>query len=52
MLARVEENMVSSHGFISDNFTISDGALASLVNCVLELDADEPVDAGFIKHFR
>lgn len=52
VLIRMEENIVSSHGFISDNFTISDGALASLVNCALELDADELVDVGFIKRFR
>ncbi|MSU96792.1 hypothetical protein EB795_23210 [Pseudomonas mandelii] len=52
MLVRIEENTVSSHGYIPDNFTISDAALTSLVSCALDLDVDELVDAGFIKRFR
>ncbi|MDD2130880.1 hypothetical protein NP856_17100 [Pseudomonas sp. 17391] len=52
VLVRIEENTVSSHGLLPDNFALSDGALASLVSCALDLDADEIVDASFIKRFR
>lgn len=52
VLVRIEENTVSTHGLLPDNFALSDGALASLVSCALDLDADEIVDASFIKRFR
>ncbi|WP_234710501.1 hypothetical protein [Pseudomonas amygdali] len=52
LLVRIEENTFSSNGLLPDNFTISDGTLVSLVNCALDLDVDELVDAGFIKRFR
>lgn len=52
VLVRIEENTFSSYGLLPNNFALSDGALASLVNCALDLDADEIVDAAFIKRFR
>ena len=52
LLVRIEENTFASNGLLPDSFTISDGTLASLVNCALDLDVGELVDAGFIKRFR
>jgi len=51
-LARMEDNRVKECGFIPNSFALSDGGLASLVNCGLELSVDELVDADFIKRFR
>lgn len=45
--ARIEDNSV-----IPDNFSLSDNTLASLVNCVLDLDADKLIDGDFVKRFR
>lgn len=52
LIVRIEESTISSHGFLSSNFTVSDGALASLVNCGLDLGVDELADARSIKRFR
>lgn len=51
-LARIEDNKVSECGVIPNDFSLSDSALASLVNCGLTLEVDELVDADFIKRFR
>ncbi len=51
-LARVDDNKVREYGVIPNSFTLSDSALASLVNCGLALEFDELVDADFIKRFR
>lgn len=50
--ARIRDNSVRQHGFIPDDFKLSDNTLASLVNCVLNLDADDLINASFIKRFR
>lgn len=51
-LARIDDNRVRECGFIPNSFALSDGSLASLVNCGLNLAVDELVDADFIKRFR
>ncbi|WP_448110825.1 hypothetical protein [Pseudomonas lini] len=51
-LARIDDNRVRECGFIPNSFALSDGSLASLVNCGLDLAVDELVDADFIKRFR
>ncbi|RJX81184.1 hypothetical protein [Pseudomonas sp. LS-2] len=51
-LARIDDNRVRECGFISNSFALSDGSLASLVNCGLGLAVDELVDSDFIKRFR
>lgn len=51
-LARIGDNRVRECGFIPDSFGLSDGAMASLVNCGLDLKVDELVNADFIKRFR
>ncbi|HID9532445.1 TPA: hypothetical protein ACXI2J_002528 [Pseudomonas aeruginosa] len=50
--ARMKENSVREHGFIPNNFSVSDNTLASLINCALDLDADKLIDGGFVKRFR
>lgn len=50
--ARVSDNTVKHQGFIPNDFKLSDNALASLVNCSLNLDVDDLIDASFIKRFR
>lgn len=52
LLAHIDDNKVRACGFIPNNFALSDSALASLVNCGLDLNVDELVDADFIKRFR
>ncbi|MFJ2323184.1 hypothetical protein [Pseudomonas sp. NPDC087817] len=51
-LARIDDNRVRECGFIPNSFALTDGSLASLVNCGLDLAVDELVDADFIKRFR
>lgn len=51
-LPRIDDNRVRECGFIPNSFALSDGSLASLVNCGLGLSVDELVDADFIKRFR
>lgn len=51
-LARIDDNRVRECGFMPNSFALSDGSLASLVNCGLDLAVDELVDADFIKRFR
>lgn len=48
----MKENSVREHGFIPNNFSVSDNTLASLINCALDLDADKLIDGGFVKRFR
>lgn len=50
--ARIKDNSISAHGFIPNDFSVSDNALASLVNCALNLDADKLIDGDFVKRFR
>ena len=51
-LARLDDSRVRECGFIPNDFALSDSAMASLVNCGLDLPFDELVDADFIKRFR
>ena len=52
LLAHIEENLVSEGGLIPTDFRISDGTLASLINCVLELEVEDMIDAAYVKRFR
>ncbi len=51
-LARLDDSRVRKCGFIPNGFVLSDSAMASLVNCGLDLPFDELVDADLIKRFR
>jgi hypothetical protein len=50
--ARMKKSSVSEHGFIPNNFSLTDNTLASLVNCALALDAGKLIDGDFVKRFR
>ncbi|WP_449100762.1 hypothetical protein [Pseudomonas veronii] len=50
--ANLAVNRVRRHGWIPNNFSLSDSAMASLVNCALELEVDELIDSSFVKRFR
>lgn len=52
LIARIEDNKVRECGPIPNRFAVSDNNLASLVNCGLDLAADELVDGAYIKRFR
>ncbi|WP_421682130.1 hypothetical protein HKW98_13690 [Stutzerimonas urumqiensis] len=49
---RVKDYSISAHGFIPNDFSVSDNTLASLVNCALDLDVDKLIDSDFVKRFR
>lgn len=51
-LARLDASRVREGGFVPNGFVLSDSAMASLVNCGLDLAFEELVDADFIKRFR
>jgi hypothetical protein len=48
----LEEVTVSKHGFLPNDFRLSDRSAASLLSCALDLDPDDVVDAGFVKRLR
>ena len=50
--ANLAVNRVRRHGRIPNNFSLSDSAMASLVNCALELEVHELIDSSFVKRFR
>jgi hypothetical protein len=41
-----------NHDRLRKDFRLSDGSMASLVNCLLDLSPDEVVDSAYIKRFR
>jgi hypothetical protein len=52
LLVAIEENSAENFGHLPRDFKLTDGTLASLTNCALDLNPDEAVDAGYIKRFR
>lgn len=46
------ERTERDHGRLPKDFKLSDDSMASLVNCLLDLGPDEPVDSAYIKGFR
>ncbi|MEO8644679.1 hypothetical protein [Pseudomonas sp.] len=50
--AELDMNRVKNIGFIPDDFSLTDSSMASLVNCGLELEADDLIDASFVKRYR
>jgi hypothetical protein len=48
----LEESMARNHGFLPDTFELTDRSTAILVSCALGLDAEQTVDAGFVKRLR
>lgn len=52
LFAAIEENTGDSYYQLPRNFKLTDKALASLVNCALDLGPDELVDDAYIKRLR
>lgn len=52
LFEHIRENEVSSYGHIPLGFKLSDGTLASLANCALNLGPDDVVDAAYVKRLR
>ena len=48
----IRQNGRGNHAHIPPNFRVSDGTLASLANCALDLGPDDLVDAAYLKRFR
>jgi len=52
LFVAIRENSSLYRGSLPANFKIRDDGWATLVNCLLNLDVDELVDAQYIKRFR
>lgn len=52
LLAAIEENSARNHGLLPKNFKLTDGTLASLANCALDLEPDELADSTYVKRIR
>lgn len=52
MRTAIHENSVSNYGQIPDDFRLTDGTLASLTNCVLDLQPDAIIDGQYVKRLR
>lgn len=52
LFAAIEENSAQNGGYLPDDFRLSDGALASLANCALDLGPDELADSAYVKRLR
>ncbi|WP_256657875.1 hypothetical protein [Pseudomonas sp. 2FG] len=52
LFAAIEENSASHHGQLPEGFRLTDGTLASLANCALDLGPDELTDSAYVKRLR
>lgn len=52
LFAAIGENSKTMHGFIPSGLKLTDGTLASLANCALDLGPDDLLDSGYVKRFR
>ncbi|PJL68662.1 hypothetical protein B9Y61_11580 [Stenotrophomonas maltophilia] len=52
LFAAVEENSAENYGQLPRGFKLTDGTLASLANCALDLGADDLADSGYVKRLR
>ncbi len=52
LFAAIEESSASTYGQLPEGFKLTDGTLASLANCALDLEPDELVDATYVKRLR
>lgn len=52
LFAAIEENSARNHGQLPKDFKLTDGALASLANCALDLEPDELADSAYVKRLR
>lgn len=52
LFAAIEENSARNYGQLPKDFKLTDGALASLANCALDLNPDELADSTYVKRLR
>ncbi|MGC5887279.1 hypothetical protein [Ralstonia pseudosolanacearum] len=52
LFAAIEENSARNYGLLPKGFKLTDGTLASLANCALDLGPDELVDSIYVKRLR
>lgn len=48
----LDERSERNYDKLPKNFKLTDSSMASLVNCLLDLEPDEVLDSGYIKGFR
>ena len=48
----IEQNKKRNYGFIPSDFQLMDKSVASILNCVLDLEPDDMKDAAYVKRFR
>lgn len=49
---KLREYGVSEYGLLPDELNLSDSAVATMINCALDLEEDDLVDSVFVKRFR
>jgi hypothetical protein len=52
LFAAIDENGVHNYGQLPKGFKLTDGTLASLANCALDLGPDELTDGTYVKRLR
>lgn len=52
LFAAIDENTAHHHGQLPEGFRLTDGTLASLANCALDLGPDELADSAYVKRLR
>ena len=52
LLAAIEQKRAHHYGVVPDDFRVTDKTTASLVNCLLDLGPDSPIDSGYVKRLR
>lgn len=52
LFADIEEHKRENHGHLPDDLVITDGTLAALVTCALDLDEDETLTSDYVKGIR
>ena len=52
LFAAIEENSARNYGLLPKGFKPTDGTLASLANCALDLGPDELADSTYVKRLR
>ncbi|NKQ12666.1 hypothetical protein [Pseudomonas sp. SST3] len=52
LFAAIKENSAQTGGQLPEGFRLTDGTLASLANCALDLGPDELADSAYVKRLR
>jgi len=52
LFVAIDENRTVEHGWLPNDFKLTDETLASLANCALDLGPDDGVDGAYVKRLR